>query len=291
MVNLIDKITNIGKFYSKPVTHDISEREEFKIVRDALVKYGMNVSFFDKNLPNLYIQPEIEDGSIVEGSFNARTNSISMPKDKYQAVHELFHMASKDAESKNELMGVLQKDSKGNVTGIGFNEGIADYFTHLSCPDYEPSYAFEERIISIISEVYGLKPFNNNFTQNPTGFYNSFGSDILFVTEISKRLDSYNKSVFGLFDLISSNNFNHLIRDGNRLVNEIFLSVISTCSKLCELLELKGIDSSRYMVEMQQLFESKNNNMEQLRSLVESSDYKNIDNIFNKIKESNDFSL
>ena len=237
MVNLIDKITNIGKFYSKPVTHDVSEREEFKIVRDALVKYGMNVSFFDKNLPNLYIQPEIEDGSIVEGSFNARTNSISMPKDKYQAVHELFHMASKDAESKNELMGVLQKDSKGNVTGIGFNEGIADYFTHLSCPDYEPSYAFEERIISIISEVYGLKPFNNNFTQNPTGFYNSFGSDILFVTEISKRLDSYNKSVFGLFDLISSNNFNHLIRDGNRLVNEIFLSVISTCSKLCELLE------------------------------------------------------
>ena len=188
-------------------------------------------------------------------------------------------------------MGVLQKDRKSNVTGIGFNEGIADYFTHLSCPDYEPSYAFEERIISIISEVYGLKPFNNNFTQNPTGFYNSFGSDILFVTEISKRLDSYNKSVFGLFDLISSNNFNHLIRDGNRLVNEIFLSVISTCSKLCELLELKGIDSSRYMVEMQQLFESKNNNMEQLRSLVESSDYKNIDNIFNKIKESNDFSL
>ena len=278
MSDLFDKI----KSYSKKFEHKVTDRKEFKIVRDTLVKYGMSTVFFDRNLQDLQITESVFDKNAIEGSYNPRNNSIEVLDNKYSIIRELFRMASRNKENNNELMGILQRDNKGNITGVGFDDGINDYFTHLACPEYETIYPFEERVIAIISETFGIKPFTNHFSANPHGFYSSFGQDQLFIMEISKRLDNYNKSLHQLNDMMRSNDVSAVIKDGNRLVNTIVDNIIGVCTKLFDLLELKGVDSSKYMVEMKQLFE-KENNMAQIRTLVESSNYKKTDKVFNMI--------
>lgn len=291
MSNFYDKITNIGKYYSEKVEHKVTDREEFKIVRDTLVRYGMNPLFFDRNLPDLYIPTNFKPGGVVEGSYNARTNSMNSTPNKYALIHELFHMASNNKETNSDLMGVLQKDSKGRNVGMGFNEGITDYFTHLACPEYEPNYPFEERVISIISEIYGIKVFNNHFNANPTEFYNYFEQDKFFIIEISKRLDEYNRAVYQLLDLMSINDFAIMAKKGKALVNSIFNNIVAVCTKLCDLLALKGIDSSRYMGEMRQLFEGSNENMILISSLVTCSDYEDLNGIFHAINVDDNLGL
>ena len=270
MVDLFDKITNIGKFYSKKFEHKVTDREEFKVVRDALVKYGMNVSFFDRNLRDLTIK-ESNEGQFVMGSYNARTNSIMLSDDKYSFVHELFHMASNNSDNKNELMGVLQKDNRGYLFGSGFNEGITDYFTHLVYPEYEPAYPFEEKIISIISETFGIKSFANHFNADPKEFYNYFGRDMLFVMEISKHLDEYNKSLYNLLSIIDRNNIIEITKNYDFLVEKISNSITKVCDKLYELLELKGVDTQKYKDEISNLFNGNNPNITQLRSLLNAN--------------------
>ena len=268
MSELFNKIFDIGRNYSKKVEHKITDREEFKIVRDTLVRYGMSTDFFDINLPDLYIPATMHEKGAVTGNYNARNNSMEFTTDKYIMIHELFHMASRNPETTNDLMGVLLKDNKGNNTGMGFNEGITDYFTHLACPEYEVAYPFEEKVISILSETFGIKVFTNHFNASPNEFYASFGKDQLFIMEISKRLDLYNKSLHQYIDLFQANDLAGLIKYGNKLANNILDGLYGVCNKLYDLLELKGIDSSKYKNEIKELLESDNNNMAQIRAII-----------------------
>ena len=263
MSELFNKIFDIGRNYSKKVEHKITDREEFKIVRDTLVRYGMSTDFFDINLPDLYIPATMHEKGAVTGNYNARNNSMEFTTDKYIMIHELFHMASRNPETTNDL--IKKYESKFIYK---FNEGITDYFTHLACPEYEVAYPFEEKVISILSETFGIKVFTNHFNASPNEFYASFGKDQLFVMEISKRLDLYNKSLHQYIDLFQANDLAGLIKYGNKLANNILDGLYGVCNKLYDLLELKGIDSSKHKNEIKELLESDNNNMAQIRAII-----------------------
>ena len=291
MDNFFDRITNIGKFYGKKVGYNIDEMPEFKTVRDSIIRYGMNPNNFDKNLKDLYINTSTETSIGVNGNYNARTNSMHKPVKSNDFVHELFHMASNNKDTNNERMGVLQKNNVGMTTGQGFNEGITDYFTHLTCPDYEPNYPFEEKIISVISEVYGLKPFNNYFNCDPDNFYKSFGSDLPFIMEISKQCDIYNKGLNEYIGLLQKGDIQLMLKDVDKVCNKMFNGIVSACTKLFELLELKGIDSSKYLDEFKELFNSNNNNIVSLRGMVENTSYETIDGVFEAIIGSDNFTI
>ena len=85
MDNFFERITNIGKFYGKKVGYTIDEESEFKMVRDAIIRYGMNPNNFDDNLKDLYIDRSKED-SIVKGNYNARSNTLHKPSCFYHNI-------------------------------------------------------------------------------------------------------------------------------------------------------------------------------------------------------------
>ena len=276
----MDMIMNPGKYFNKGnVGYRLKDNPLFSVVRTTITKYNMLPILFDENLRTLRIQKDTAKESFGEsmvgevlGSYDPKRNSIVEPTDKNDLIHELFHMASNDSLKKD--MGVI-------VDGFGesINEGITDMFSSFATLDekrdedkYEVRYPFEKLMAEFLGSLYGIRIFNNYFTNNGNRFYESFGVDTEKVKTIIGNLDRFTKAKNSFFDI--------KVMD----FNEFTSSFIDTFNSFVDLVkDKKESYPNMYYQLLISMLNQNNEAVNVIKEIIKSSDYKNINNVLDVI--------
>ncbi len=282
-MDLFDKMQNINKFYRiNKKTHSIDEKKEFSKVRSTLAKYNLPTRCFDDNLVNLIINEDYDKSSIngsnpyIAGFYYYKTNTLNMPSNNDDLIHELFHIASNDFEKKDNLLGCEIKSTHGKF-GTSLNEGIVDYFTLLTSDSYKSKYAVESFFASYISKIYGMDIFKEFFNGNAIDFYSSFKQDEVFIRNIVSLLDKYHSKIQSFY------NNGKITIEISDSVSDAFIDCVCEFIKL---LELKKEDESEFLNSLSSLLSVEDNNyINLINGLFSFSEYKSREKIISVIKE------
>ncbi len=304
-MSLLDKAKNMNKFYNynKP-EFKLEDQIEFGIVRDTLVKYGMPTKNFDNNLSVLSINKNHDKDAVdyTAGAYLASSNTVSIPKERDDYIHELFHMASNDSSDKNSLIGCKIR-IEDVIFGESLNEGITDYFTSLAVKDYESRHPVEAFFASYIAKIYGMDIFKEHFNGNAVNFYDAFGEDKRSIIEIIGYLDDFHEKVQGFYkhkksqnskDSQSTNNLEnikYLVTNAN-VVSAYFLDFVN---EFVEFMQSKNLDAKEFVDSLGKMLDTEGNKfIDIINAFFSFSKYKSKDNIIKKIfvnKDEESFSL
>ena len=278
-MDFMKKITDIRRAYGEKSGYKLEDREEFGTVRAILTKFGMPTRNFDSNLSTLIINEEETNSEYVAGTYIARTNTLNMPSEKADRVHELLHMASNDMDHPDELEGCKTRGPSG-LFGNSLNEGITDYFTKLAMPKYMNKYPYEAFFVHYINKMYGMDVFREHFNGDAKAFYASFKQDELFIRSFVQELDKFHNLSQEFFKRPQDQ---PLDKDQADKISDAFIDCVSSFVKL---LLLKKLDEKEFLQDLNALMSSNDNDYVNLIDMFFIlGTYQSKDRIFTTIKE------
>ena len=271
-MDIRSKFGNVKKGYS------VGDKKEFGIVRSTLVKYGLPIENFDKNLSNLVINEDYDKDSteVISGTYLYRTNVLNKPKTTEDFIHELLHMSSNLFENKELLPGCEIKNNNRNF-GKGLNEGITDYFTSLCVSDYKSKYPIESFFASYISKIYGMNIFKEYFNGDAIKFYSSFGLDEPFIRNFVNYLDNYHYHLSNIMGLNSSSKAKESTAEN---VTDSFVDCVIEFAKL---LQLKKIEEKSFIKELFNFINLDSDNINFVNLMFINSSYGGVEGVFEEI--------
>ena len=286
----LDMITNPKKFLASKGAikrgYQLSDKEEFELVRKTIVKYNLSPKNFDTNLSTLIIDEKYDDkGSLarneyISGSYHATSNSINYPKILEDRIHELFHMASNDTSINNSATGIEQEGKTGKF-GTSLNEGITDFFTRLTRPNYKCKYPVEEAFASFLSDMYGIKIYDNYFECNPQGFYEGFGPNQFLIRDFVTLLDEYHKKSLFFYE-----NFRVDSKQSMRLSSELTDLFIKCCVKFADIVAMNQGDMKKYLGDLRTKLSDHDNSISEFINLAFIySGFGDLNNVFKSVSE------
>ena len=275
-----DMIKNPNKFISKKGAvkngYKLEDKEEFKIVRDTLVKLGLSTKNFDYNLSKLII-----NNANNNNTYSAYNNEINWPTLEEDRIHELFHMASNNfEEASNNISGLEQEDKTGKF-GMSINKGVTDYLTKEAKKDYRFKYPVEAKYVSFLTDMYGNKVLEPYALCEPNMFYASFGPNQLLVRDFVRELDSFNDLSYRFYRTFEANNIKSM-----RLASEVTDSFIKSFLNFYDLVAMNEGDIKKYMADMKTTLNTHDNIIcDFIRIAFSYSGFGDPERVFNSIVE------
>ena len=280
-MGLLDDALDIrSKFGNVKKGYKLGDKEEFGIVRNILIKYGLPIKNFDKNLSSLVINEDYDkDGTqVIAGTYLYRTNVLNKPKTDEDFIHELLHMASNFFENTGLLPGCEIKNKKRNF-GKSLNEGIVDYFTSLCVSDYKSRYPIESFFASYIAKIYGMNIFRDFFDGDAIKFYSSFGPDEPFIRNLVSYLDDYHYQLNSFFELDTS------LEAKITIPENVTNSFVNLASEFVKLLQLKKIEEKSFIDELYNFIKSDSDNIKFINMMFFNSSCEGVEGVIEKIKK------
>lgn len=275
----MEKIMNPSKFYgASKIGFNLDDNPVFRRVRNTLVSYAMPTTLFDRNLKTLEMRKDNTKGSTfgeVLGSYDPKRNKILEPSDSRDLIHEVFHMAS-NRKDDSQNMGVLEYNF-----GASVNEGITELFSYLSTlnennPDdkYEIRYPIEKLFAEFLGSMYGFKIFKHHFNCEPRKFMDEFGEDKDRVQVLISELDKLTRAKN---DFINMKEIDY---------NEMANSFINAFGGFIDLAISKNPSyGNAYFELIRGMLRQKIESVDSFKTMMELSDFGNIDNIVDVIGE------
>lgn len=195
MLDAFQLINNLKSQYYKK-GYKIDELPEIKAVYDLLERSNLPKSNFLMQLQNLIILKQENINNTAAG-YNPKTNTITYVNE-IDLIHELFHMASTENESK--ACGITQyedgivQDEDGTQIKVnyGLDEGITDMFAEMANSNVPCGYPFERMCAEMLRNIFGLQIFKGYFENSYDKFLRDFPEEVQeLVEDLVSTLDEY----------------------------------------------------------------------------------------------------
>lgn len=195
MLDANQLINNLKSQYYKK-GYKIDELPEIKAVYDLLERSNLPKGNFLMQLQNLIILKQENIDNTAAG-YNPKTNTITYAND-IDLIHELFHMASTENESKT--CGITQyedgivQDEDGTQIKVkyGLDEGITDMFAEMANSNVPCGYPFERMCAEMLRNIFGLQIFKGYFENSYDKFLRDFPEEVQeLVEDLVSTLDEY----------------------------------------------------------------------------------------------------
>lgn len=272
----LDLIKNPRGYYAKQKKgYSLNEKKEFSIVRETLIRYGLPVKLFDKNLESLVIDEGKEQKKSI--GYNDTKNMIFGVTSGFDLVHELFHMASKGEDSFGSIMKI-----KGKNIGQSINEGITDYLTYLSSDNkYEIMYPIEVFVAQYLIQYYGREFLDYHFSSDTNNIYKLFGEDREEIISMLQSLDKFTMHKTEVIDNMNMDNIENL----NNMVEVMFNDLILSISKLLNIISKSSIDEMNKCFENFKRIFKRKSKANGFFNIISISSYRNFDTLFDEISK------
>lgn len=195
MLDANQLINNLKSQYYKK-GYKIDELPEIKAVYDLLERSNLPKGNFLMQLQNLIILKQENIDNTAAG-YNPKTNTITYANE-IDLIHELFHMASTENESKT--CGITQyedgivQDEDGTQIKVkyGLDEGITDMFAEMANSNVPCGYPFERMCAEMLRNIFGLQIFKGYFENSYDKFLGDFPEEVQeLVEDLVSTLDEY----------------------------------------------------------------------------------------------------
>lgn len=195
MLDANQLINNLKSQYYKK-GYKIDELPEIKAVYDLLERSNLPKGNFLMQLQNLIILKQENIDNTAAG-YNPKTNTITYANE-IDLIHELFHMASTENESKT--CGITQyedgivQDEDGTQIKVkyGLDEGITDMFAEMANSNVPCGYPFERMCAEMLRNIFGLQIFKGYFENSYDKFLRDFPEEVQeHVEDLVSTLDEY----------------------------------------------------------------------------------------------------
>ena len=195
MIDANELINNLKSQYYKK-GYKIDELPEIKAVYDLLERSNLPKSNFLMQLQNLIILKQENINNTVAG-YNPKTNTITYVNE-IDLIHELFHMASTENESKTCGItqyedGIVQDEDGTQIkVNYGLDEGITDMFAEMANSNVPCGYPFERMCAEMLRNIFGLQIFKGYFENSYDKFLRDFPEEVQeLVEDLVSTLDEY----------------------------------------------------------------------------------------------------
>lgn len=188
MIDANELINNLKSQYYKK-GYKVDELPEIKEVYDLLERSNLPKGNFLLQLQNLILLKQ-ENSDYTAAGYNPKTNTITYEKE-IDLIHELFHVASTENESK--ACGITQYDEGSNVKeNYGLDEGITDMFADMANSNVPCGYPFERMCAEMLRNTFGLQIFNGYFENSFDKFLAGFPEEVQeSIEDLVSTLDEY----------------------------------------------------------------------------------------------------
>lgn len=188
MIDANQLINNLKSQYYKK-GYKIDELPEIKAVYDLLERSNLPKGNFLMQLQNLIILKQENIDNTAAG-YNPKTNTITYANE-IDLIHELFHMASTENESKT--CGITQyQDGTQIKAKYGLDEGITDMFAEMANTNVPCGYPFERMCAEMFRNIFGLQIFKGYFENSYDKFLADFPEEVQeLVEDLVSTLDEY----------------------------------------------------------------------------------------------------
>ena len=195
MLDANQLINNLKSQYYKK-GYKIDELPEIKAVYDLLERSNLPKSNFLMQLQNLIILKQENINNTVAG-YNPKTNTFTYVNE-IDLIHELFHMASTENESKTCGItqyedGIVQDEDGTQIkVNYGLDEGITDMFAEMANSNVPCGYPFERMCAEMLRNIFGLQIFKGYFENSYDKFLGGFPEEVQeFIEDLVSTLDEY----------------------------------------------------------------------------------------------------
>ena len=195
MLDANQLINNLKSQYYKK-GYKIDELPEIKSVYDLLERSNLPKSNFLMQLQNLIILKQENINNTAAG-YNPKTNTITYVNE-IDLIHELFHMASTENESKTCGItqyedGIVQDEDGTQIkVNYGLDEGITDMFAEMANSNVPCGYPFERMCAEMLRNIFGLQIFKGYFENSYDKFLRDFPEEVQeLVEDLVSTLDEY----------------------------------------------------------------------------------------------------
>lgn len=195
MLDANQLINNLKSQYYKK-GYKIDELPEIKAVYDLLERSNLPKSNFLMQLQNLIILKQENIDNTAAG-YNPKTNTITYVNE-IDLIHELFHMASTENESKTCGItqyedGIVQDEDGTQIkVNYGLDEGITDMFAEMANSNVPCGYPFERMCAEMLRNIFGLQIFKGYFENSYDKFLRDFPEEVQeLVEDLVSSLDEY----------------------------------------------------------------------------------------------------
>ena len=195
MIDANELINNLKSQYYKK-GYKIDELPEIKAVYDLLERSNLPKSNFLMQLQNLIILKQKNINNTAAG-YNPKTNTITYVNE-IDLIHELFHMASTENESKTCGItqyedGIVQDEDGTQIkVNYGLDEGITDMFAEMANSNVPCGYPFERMCAEMLRNIFGLQIFKGYFENSYDKFLRDFPEEVQeLVEDLVSTLDEY----------------------------------------------------------------------------------------------------
>lgn len=176
--------------------YKIDELPEIKAVYDLLERSNLPVGNFLMQLQNLILLKQ-ENSDFTAAGYNPKTNTITYANE-IDLIHELFHVASTENESKTCGItqyedGLVQDEDGAQIkVNYGLDEGITDMFAEMANSNVPCGYPFERMCAEMLRNIFGLQIFKGYFENSYDKFLAGFPEEVQeLVEELVSQLDEY----------------------------------------------------------------------------------------------------